>query len=77
MVEYQTDMRKIDIIQKDRKLGLHLSRNQYEHVYKESPEEGLVQKYRLEAVKGEKHRWRNIKALALSKGNAAKQNDIM
>lgn len=59
-------------------MGLHLSRNQYEHVYKESPEEGLVQKFKMHSAKDyPKNDWKSVSSIAVSKGIAYKQNDLM
>jgi len=65
------------MISASEEIGLHLSRNQYQHVYKESPEEGLIQKFRVEHAKNEVQRWRYIPAVAVAKGNPSKQNDLL
>lgn len=55
-----------------------MSRNQYEHMYKESPEEGLVQKFKMHSAKpATKNDWKSVPTLAVSKGIAYKQNDLM
>ncbi|KAG9311944.1 hypothetical protein JVU11DRAFT_8205 [Chiua virens] len=67
-----------DLDKLDYELGLHLSRNQYEHVYKESPEEGLVQKFKMHSAKpSPKNDWKSVPTLAVSKGTAYKQNDLL
>ena len=54
-----------DIVGTEESLGLHLACNQYQHVYGESGEEGLVQKFRAEQAKNEPHMRRNIQQLGL------------
>ena len=46
-------------------------------MYKESAEEGLIQRFKAEVAKNEPLRWRKIKQLPVSQGNAKKQNDIL
>lgn len=58
-------------------MGLHLSRNQYQHVYKESPEEGLIQKFRVELATDEPRRWKDIPTMPLASGVPYKQHELL
>ena len=67
----------IDTIEKTKSLRLHLSHNQYQHVYKKFTKKGLIQRFKTEVAKDEPLCWRKIKQLPISQENMKKQNDIM
>ncbi|KAG2063580.1 hypothetical protein BDR04DRAFT_1123162, partial [Suillus decipiens] len=55
-------------------IGLHISRNETKHVYMQSPEEGLIQKYRMLHAKGQS--WSDIEHTTAG-GVFAKQNELL
>jgi hypothetical protein len=55
-------------------IGLHISRNDTKHVYMQSPEEGLIQKYKILCATHKN--WSNIEHTAAG-GIFAKQNELL
>jgi hypothetical protein len=62
----------------DEELGLHLSQNENKHVYRESPEEGLVQKFKIiKAQAAPNNTWKAVEIIGNAAGVAAKQQELL
>jgi hypothetical protein len=68
-----TDHPAID--QVDALIGLHISRNETKHVYMQSPEEGLIQRYKM--LDANKKTSRDVERTPMAKGSVAKQTELL
>lgn len=68
-----TDHPAID--QVDALIGLHISRNETKHVYMQSPEEGLIQRYKM--LDANKKTSEDVERTPMAKGSVAKQTELL
>ncbi|KAG2029408.1 hypothetical protein BDR03DRAFT_987774, partial [Suillus americanus] len=64
-----------DANQVDALVGIHISRNETKHVYMQSPEEGLIQRYKI--LEADNKTWRDVERNPMAKGPAAKQTELL
>jgi hypothetical protein len=60
--------------QVDEIIGLHISQNETKHVYMQSPEEGLIQQYKI--LSATCKNWSNVER-TMAGGIFAKQNELL
>lgn len=64
-----------DANQVDTLIGIHISRNETKHVYMQSPEEGLIQRYKI--LEANKKTSRDVERTSMAKGSVAKQTELL
>jgi hypothetical protein len=59
----------------DTLVGIHISRNETKHVYMQSPEEGLIQRYKI--LEANNKTSQDVERTPMAKGSAAKQTELL